>query len=129
MAENKLSFTGKLVALNNVKEGVSTKDGSPWLFADVIIEEQKEQYPQVGVFSVDIKKYDEIKSTPLGTIVTVHYNLKARENKGTYYGSNAIWKIEKVSTGGAVEQREEKPWENPPSGDLPFAKPNMECDV
>ncbi len=118
--DNKLQFTGRLVALNNVKEGENAK--GKWLFADVIIKEDKAEYPQEGIFTVDIKKYDEIKSVPIGTMLTVHFNLKCRENQGKFYGSNAIWKIEKANQANAEPQepkKEYKPFE-PQGDDLPF---------
>lgn len=104
--DNKLSFTGKVEAITNQRSG-ETKKGDQWKSIDIVVKETSGDYPQSASFTAGTKKYAEAIACRIGEEVTIHFNFKCNLYKDRYYNSLDIWKIEKVSSGGAVEQREQ----------------------
>ena len=119
---NELKFQGVIKHIEAVRAG-TTGAGEEYRSIKFQVEEQKDQYPQCGVFSM-FKKGDYMKMIddfarlyPLGTEVIVTFNLKTSEWQGNFYGDNSAWKIEKV--GGSENDSQEKDETIEPS-DIPF---------
>ena len=118
-------FIGKLKAITNDRNGV-TKKNEDWSSVDLVLEEVKDKFPQSVVVKCGTKLYDQARMLKIGSMVTVHYNFKANEYQGKFYNNIEAWKLEGgESVGGAIEPKQEKPWENPPSDDLPFRSQSM----
>lgn len=96
-----MNFRGTIKDVGEVKEG-TLKSGTQWANIEFVVEEQKDQYPQVGVFK-QMKTGENVKyihgfanQYPIGTVVDVEFNLKGSEYKGKYYANLDAWKITKV---------------------------------
>lgn len=119
---NELKFTGKITHIEEVKTGESAK--GPWATLKFQVTENKDEYPQVGNFSY-FKNGENIKYAndfatmyPVGTEVTVTFNLKTSEWQGKYYADVSAWKVEKVGTDSSSEAKEAIEEANP--DDIPF---------
>ena len=81
-----------------IKEG-TTKDGKPWAVAKFVAEEVGKEHPQKGVFELykggEYVKYAKgfESDTPVGSNVTIEFNLAASEWKGNYFPTLRVWKV------------------------------------
>lgn len=85
----------------------------------------EEQYPKDIAFEAWGKTLEFIAKAKVGDKVTVSYDVSSREYNNRWYSTIKAFKIVVNGQGGAVEQREEKPWEDKPSDDLPFRSQSM----
>jgi len=119
-------FTGRITNVGTLQSGVGKTD-KPWASIEVVVEDE-EQYPNTAVFKLfkngDNVKYAEsfTNDYPIGTLVEVEFNLKAKEFKGKYYQELSIWKIKKVDSGVSVNEtkKDESPVIIEDDSDLPF---------
>ena len=128
-----MQFTGKITEVKPVKTGTGQK--GEWASVEFEVTETNAQnptYPQVGGFS-QFKNGEHIKFVkdfatmyPLGTEVTVEFNLKCTNYTGKdgtpkkFYKTEA-WKVSKVS--GETQQAPEVaeyPTEDINPDDIPF---------
>lgn len=121
-----LQFTGTITEIRAVRTGTTEK--GEWANAEFEVTElnpQNADYPQVGLFDF-FKNGEHVKFAkdfenfnPVGTNVTVHFNLKKNEytkQDGTpakFYKTSA-WKVEKISN----ESQQAPPTAFEPVGDL-----------
>lgn len=99
-------FNWKIIYLSNI-EKVWEKQYEK---RTVVVEEQKDDYPQKLVGTLFGKKVQEFSNLSVWDEVEVEYNLAWSENKGKWYGNINIWMIKK--TGGTTK--------NEDMDDLPF---------
>ena len=88
-----MEFNGKIIAVTQVRTGVSAK-GS-WAAQDYVVENTESRYPSRLLFTVygeeNIKKYN-IK---LGEQVTVSFDTNATEHEGKWFGTNRAYRVTK----------------------------------
>lgn len=95
-----MNFRGTIKHLSEIKDGDGAK--GKWAKIEILVEEQKDQYPQKANFSYyrtgdDVKFVNDFaKYNPIGTLVDVEFNIKANEYQGKYYTDLSVWKITKV---------------------------------
>ena len=87
---NEQKFTGKVKVITLPESG--EKDGKPWVKQSVVIEEEKDKYPQ-SIVVESFNKQTEIDKIKIGDTVEVFFNVSAKEYKERYFGSNALWKF------------------------------------
>lgn len=88
----------------------------------------EDAYPKDIAFECWAKTCEFLAKAKVGDSVTVSYDVSSREYNNRWYSTIKAFKIVVNGQGGAVEQREEKPWEDKSQSDLPFAKPNMKYE-
>lgn len=62
----------------------------------VVTTDEETNYPQQILCHAANGKIDLLKGIEMGMKVKVFCNLKGKENKGKYYNSLEIWKIDKI---------------------------------
>ena len=82
------TFKG-IIIKKEEKSGTSSK--GEWKAFTYVIQEEGEQYPQIGCFEVFGDKLPELEE---GTEVEVHYSLKANEYNEKWYNKLQIWKVD-----------------------------------
>lgn len=106
-----MNFTGKLTSISEVKTG--TSNGNEWASLEFEVTENKEQYPQIGLFSyfkngeyIDYAK-DFKNNFKLGDLVDVDFNLKRvdyeKNGEAKKFYKTEAWKITKTQSQQNVE--------------------------
>ena len=89
-----MEITGKIIALSEVKEGVSKKTGNKYMLLEFVVE-TLEQYPRKAQFTLfgeeKIKQY----ALACGDNVTVNFSVSATESKGRWYNSLNVSSVQK----------------------------------
>jgi hypothetical protein len=89
-----MELTGKIIAVLEPRGGVSARTGSPWKSQEYVLETQ-EQYPRKMVF--DLFGEDKIAqfNIQIGEVLTVSFDIDAREWNGRWFNSIRAWKVER----------------------------------
>lgn len=93
---------GKIIAVLPTRSGVSAR-GTQWSSQTAVIETQ-EQYPKKVAFDVLGDKITEF-NIQVGEMLTVSYDIDAREFNGRWYNSIKAWNVvRQQQQGGAPQQ-------------------------
>lgn len=87
-----MEISGKIIAVCPPRGGVSTRTGNNWKMQEYVIE-TIEQYPRKCMFTVfgeDRLKEFHIQA---GEIMTVSFDIDAREYNGRWYNDIRAWKV------------------------------------
>jgi len=111
-----MEITGKIIAVLEARGGTSARTGSPWKMQDYVLETINEQYPRRICFNV----FGEDKITSMNIqqdeILTVYFDINAREYQGRWYNDIRAWKVD----------RNVNPAPQPtPDGQPPFTAPTQ----
>lgn len=92
-----MEITGKITHILEARQGTSARTGSPWMMQSFVIEaiEPGRQYPTrccFEVFGEDKLRQFNIQA---GEILTVTFDLDAREYNGRWYNSIRAWRVER----------------------------------
>lgn len=85
-----LKIQGKLIKIFNTQEVSSSFKKREFVI------ETEEQYPQQIKFELTQAKCDDINAHKAGSQITVHFNVRGREYKGSYFNTLVCWRIEGV---------------------------------
>lgn len=91
---NEMKFTGKVTVITPMQKGESA-NGKVWTKQTVIIQEDKDQYPQ-SIAIEAFNKEEEVNKLSIGCTCDVYFNMSAKEYQGRYFGSNGLWKFDNV---------------------------------
>ena len=96
-----MEFTGKIITALPQRKGVSQRSGAEWV-AQTFVVESLEQYPKHLAF--DIFGADRLAAfhPEVGEIVTVQFDIDAREYQGKWYNSVRACRIDR-NVGQATE--------------------------
>lgn len=90
------NFNGVIIAVEEVRTGISKGTGQEWASQNIVVEESGEaQYPQSMVFTIFGKDKIESINPQINEFVNVFFNAKAREYNGKHFCQLSAWKIEK----------------------------------
>lgn len=100
---NELKFLGTITHILPIENGTS-KAGKEWQKLQFVVKEEKENYPQIMVFTMmDSKKIENFeKYQKVGSSVEVSFNMNAREYNGKWYADIVAWNV----FGGKKEEEE-----------------------
>ena len=105
-----MNFKGVITEISAVKSGLS-KAGTEWKSIEFVVEEQKDSYPQSGVFKLmksgeHVKHVDNFTTyNKVGDQVDVEFNLKCNKWKDSFFQELSVWKVTKLSASqGTVVQ-------------------------
>ena len=87
-----MELSGKVIAVLELQHGTSASSGTEWKRQAAVIETE-DQYPKKMVFDMF---NDKIKPLQIGEIITVHFNVDAKEWQGKWFNQLTAWKIESV---------------------------------
>ena len=108
-----LNLTGKVIAVLELQQGVSAGSGKEWKRQAAVIETDG-QYPKKMVFDMF---NDKIKPLQIGEVITVHFNVDAREWQGKWFNQLTAYNIETSGAGQPAIQPPVQP--NTPQSDGP----------
>ena len=87
-----MELTGRIIAVQEVKSGTSSKTGNPWMMQEYVIEVLG-QYPRHCAFTVFGE--DRIKQLNIqnGENLTVQFDIDAREYNGKWYNDFRAYNV------------------------------------
>lgn len=89
-----MEIKGKIIAVMEKRSGVAQQSGKAWATQDYVIETINEQYPKRCIFNVfgeeNIKKF----ALEVGKVVTIHFDINAREYNGRWYNDIRAWRVD-----------------------------------
>ncbi len=85
-----MEIQGKIIVVLPERSGVSQR-GNQWRSISYVLE-TKEQYPKKLVFDVTNDKIDQL-NIQLGEILTVQFDINAREYNGRWFNSVNAWNV------------------------------------
>ena len=85
-----MEIQGKIIAVLPTRSGTSAR-GTQWSSQTAVIETQ-EQYPKKLAFDVINDKIDQL-NIQLGEILTVQFDINAREYNGRWFNSVNAWNV------------------------------------
>lgn len=88
-----MEITGKAIAALQPRKGISKRTGEEWMTREYVIETQ-EQYPKKMVFEVFGRENIEKFNIRKDDIITVHFDIDAREWQGRWFNQIRAWKVE-----------------------------------
>ncbi|MGI6218818.1 MAG: DUF3127 domain-containing protein [Bacteroidaceae bacterium] len=91
-----MELTGKVIAVLPLQSGTSNRNGNEWRKQDYVIETVNEQYPRRLCFNLWGDRIDQFK-IQMGELITVSFDIDAREYNGRWYNDIRAWKIDRVS--------------------------------
>lgn len=92
-----MELTGKIIAVLEPRSGISKRNGSEWKVQEYVLETQ-DQYPRKMFFDVfGADKIDQF-NIKAGEVLTVSFDLDAREYNGRWYNGCRAWKVERAAS-------------------------------
>ena len=85
-----MEIQGKIIVVLPERSGVSQR-GNQWRSISYVLETQ-EQYPKKLAFDVTNDKIDQL-NIQLGEILTVYFDINAREYNGRWFNSVNAWNV------------------------------------
>ena len=85
-----MEIQGKIIVVLPERSGVSQR-GNQWRSISYVLETQ-EQYPKKLAFDVTNDKIDQL-NIQLGEILTVQFDINAREYNGRWFNSVNVWNV------------------------------------
>ena len=85
-----MELQGKIIVVLPERSGVSQR-GNQWRSISYVLETQ-EQYPKKLAFDVTNDKIDQL-NIQLGEIITVQFDINAREYNGRWFNSVNAWNV------------------------------------
>ena len=95
-----MEITGKIIAALEPRGGVSQRTGNNWKMQEFVIE-TLEQYPRKCMFNVFGEDRLNEMNIQVGEILTVSFDIDAREYNGRWYNDIRAWRV--VRGGGVAE--------------------------
>ena len=87
-----MEITGKIIYVGEARGGVSARTGNSWKTQDFVIETM-EQYPRKCVFNVFGEDRLREFNIQAGEVLTVSFDIDAREYNGRWYNDVRAWKV------------------------------------
>lgn len=127
-----MEITGKIIAVLPERSGVSAS-GNQWKSGSYVLDTM-EQYPKrmcFDVFGADKLQQFAIKS---GEIITVSFDIDAREYQGKWFNSIRAWKVirpgNQVNSATSVQAATPPPYPNASNTQPPFGStPNQQVSA
>lgn len=111
-----MEITGKIIAVLPERSGTSARTGSEWRMASYVLETQ-EQYPRKVAFEVFGSDKIAQFAIKIEDVLTVSFDIDAREYQGKWYNSIRAWKVDRnVNTTAHTAQPVAAPASIPPFG-------------
>ena len=89
-----MELTGKVIAVLPLQSGTSNRNGKDWKKQEYVIETVNEQYPHRLCFNLWGDRIDQFNIQG-GELITVSFDIDAREYNGRWYNDIRAWKIDR----------------------------------
>ena len=99
-------FSGAIKHIGEKQTGLK-RDGGTWVSQDFVVIDESGKYPETAMFSVTGAGVDNLKYFKVGSLVTVKYNLNAREYKGKWYNDLRAWGVFKQEGEKKADKKQE----------------------
>ncbi len=120
-----MELTGKIIHALEPKSGTSQRTGNPWKMQEFVLE-TLEQYPRklfFNVFGEDRLREMNIK---VGEILTVSFDIDAREYNGRWYTDIRAWRVQREGQQPAQQAQAAAPAPQPEPIPAPTEAPMEE---
>ena len=97
-----MEITGKIIAVLEARGGTSARTGSPWKMQDYVLETINEQFPRRICFNVFGEDKIAMMNIQLNEIMTVYFDINAREYQGRWFNDIRAWNILRGQAAGTV---------------------------
>ncbi len=95
-----MELTGRVIVVLPMREGTNAK--GTWRSQDYVLETINEQYPRKMCFNAFGDKIDQFQIKE-GEILTVSFDIEAREYQGKWYNSIRAWKVDRNAEQAAAQ--------------------------
>lgn len=117
-------FKGKIIAMLDKKEGLSSKTGKKYVLQEFVVE-TLEQYPRRAQFTLFGEDKINVYALAYGDYVTISFSVNASESKGKWYNSFNVFSIAKEKAQQPVTNSVSEPkpgtvYNDTTVDDLPF---------
>ena len=89
-----MEITGKIIVACEPRGGVSQRTGNNWKMQEFVLETQ-EQFPRKCMFSVFGEDRLREFNIQVGEVVTVSFDIDAREYNGRWYNDIRAWRVQR----------------------------------
>lgn len=118
------NFTGRVTKIYPIKSGISTKNQKEWKSQQFVVEEESGEYPQSVAFSAfGDDKIAHIEQISIGSLVCVHFSIKANESEKGHFNNLNAYKVERLDAPTVQKSSalmDILPQGEESEGDLPF---------
>lgn len=90
-----MELTGKIIVVQPERKGVSKATGNEWRVQEFVLETINEQYPRKLCFEVFGSDRLEQFAIKQGEVMTVSFDIDAREYNGRWYNQIRAWKVDR----------------------------------
>lgn len=96
-----MDFTGKIIQVLEPRRGTSSRTGNEWVCGQYVIETVDQQFPRKMFFEVFGADKIQQFNLQLGELVTVSFDVEAREFNGRWFNSIRVFRVERAQAGAA----------------------------
>lgn len=96
-----MEITGKIIVALEPRSGVSKATGNAWKMQEFVLETIEEQYPKKMLFNIFGEDKLQQAAINVGDVVTVSFDVNAREYNGRWYNDIRAWKVSHDVQSGA----------------------------
>lgn len=83
------SITGEIIAITpTIRVGMNATE-----MRTIVVREVEAEYPDSVAVEAFKEKCDFLDNFKVGEVVTVHFNVRAREHNGRWFTSANLWKV------------------------------------
>jgi hypothetical protein len=114
-----LKIAGKIIQVLPLAQGIGKATGKEWKKQDYVLETINDNFPKkvsFGLFNDKIQQYP----MKVGDIVTISFDVEAREYNGRWYNDLRVWKVDQGDTTMAAGQQA---FQQQPADNFPPATP------
>ncbi len=97
-----MEITGKIIQVMPIRSGKSPRTGNDWAVQEYVLETIQDQYPRHCAFEVFGQDRIAQMNIQQGEMLTVSFDLDAREYNGRWYNSIRAWKVDRNVEGAAA---------------------------
>ena len=95
---NDMDFTGKIIQVLEPRRGTSSRTGNEWICGQYVIESVDQQFPRKMYFEVFGADKMQQFNLQLGEVVTVSFDVDAREFNGRWFNSIRAYDVRPAET-------------------------------
>ena len=113
---NDMDFTGKIIQVLEPRRGTSSRTGNEWICGQYVIESVDQQFPRKMYFEVFGADKMQQFNLQLGEVVTVSFDVDAREFNGRWFNSIRAFRVDRNQDAAApVAQPDAAPFGTAPA--------------
>ena len=88
-------ISGQVTAILPVQQGVSQRNGQPWMSQEYVLCHEPGQYPRSVCFKIFGEEKIRQANIQMGEQLTIHLYIDCRQGQKGYFNSLDCWKVER----------------------------------